>query len=201
MATNENNITRRQTLAGFGLAAAAVAVPTSAVAKLALGSDRSAWDAAFARYQRANAKHIALVDAHSQAEEAHSVAHPRKDIFFDEYRLGIGMTYERAVETLNFYSIIKKRPINAKAIAEEFMAYQHEDKELSRRFKLDELDDAVTEHLKSEYLPARDALMQLAAPDAAGLLAKIEIATVSLENDHAESMLADARRLLSHGRA
>lgn len=47
------------------------------------------------------------------------------------------------------------------------------------------------------YREARDRFMAVPAPHCRALLAKIEISTLSLDDDHAEAVLADARRLLS----
>ncbi len=96
----------------------------------------------------------------------------------------------------------KMAEINAEAerIADEFMAYKARSAEAKRLYRCKELAEQRSAYLP-RYVEARDALIAVAAPDNGGLLTKLEIAAESLDDEHAESALADARRLLSVGRA
>ena len=60
--------------------------------------------------------------------------------------------------------------------------------------------DAAWEAMRAAcpaFHAARDAFMAVPAPHHRALLAKLEVACVSLDDDHATSALNDARRLLS----
>ena len=90
--------------------------------------------------------------------------------------------------------------IDAKQTADEFEAYRTRSADLRKAFRVEEYWNDSTAY-RPTYFEARDRLMEVPAPDAAALLVKIEIAAVLLDDEHAETMLTDARRLLSNGRA
>ena len=191
---------RREVLTGMALASAAVAVPAAAVMKASTGPSRFAWDKALAEFRHVDSTFNALIDRSDAAQEAAGEAHPRVDRYFDEYRLGMGMSRDRVVYWLHHYVLGTKSNIDVQATADEFMAYQDEARKVSERFSVKRLDEAC-EAYRPTYFQARDALMALSAPDNEGLLIKIELSMQSLDGDHAESTLADARRLLATGRA
>jgi hypothetical protein len=190
----------------MAVATAAAAVPV-ATKPLANASDRGRWDAALAHYRRIDAEYDRICDAADAAGEAVAAAHPREDRFFDEYDLGMGMSRDRAVHSAS-YSIFRRelrdRPLpdaaaaraEAQRVADEFMAYQAEHQRLQRLHHLPELEKQVKAY-RPRYWGARDALMRVPAPDTDALLVKMEIAAMSLDDEHAESALADAKRLLA----
>jgi hypothetical protein len=96
----------------------------------------------------------------------------------------------------------KLRAMNEEAdrIADEFMAYQAHHKSEERRLRLDELREQENGY-REHFLEARDALMGMPAPDTEALLFKLEVAAISCEDDHIESCLADAKRLIGEARA
>ena len=190
---------RREVLTGMALASAAVAVPT-AIAQAYTGTSRYAWDEALAEFRHVDVTFKALIDRHDAAQEAAAVAHPRVGRYFDKYRLGMSMDRERVVYWLRCYELTTKTKVDVQATADEFMAYQLAAKEATDRFGVGRTDERV-EEFRPVYFRTRDRLMAVRAPDNAALLVKIEMATTSLDEDHAESTLADARRLLSTGRA
>lgn len=151
-----------------------------------------------------DAAYTKLCDAHDAADEAAEAALPRVDGFFDEYRLGMSMKRDAVEFHLQLYNtrerVAGKPQIDIAATAEEFERYRREHEAIARRFRVKELDQRCQQCLPT-YRSARDALMAVPAPDQAALLIKMEIATVPLDEEHAESALADARRLLSDGRA
>ena len=79
--------------------------------------------------------------------------------------------------------------------ADEFAVYQRRSAEISRSFQIEALWADVKVGLPI-YVEAREGLMNVPAPHQAALLVKIEVAAESLDNRHAEIVLADARRLL-----
>ena len=159
---------------------------------------RASWDAAFASYSEANRQFDEAIDRHTEAEEAASAVCPREDEYFDTYRLGIGMNRERVVSALQLYnaSRVEQDRIDVNSIAEGFMALQQRHVAANQKFRVNDLDEAVAA-LSPAFMATRDALMLLPAPDQSALLAKIEIAFRSLDYDHAESALADAKRMLT----
>ncbi len=215
--------TRREALTALALSAVAETVPAVAAAKSA-SVDRSAWDAEFARFQRVRAEYDRLCDAEATADEAAGESVPREARFFDTYGLYMGDDREAAVRSITAACCsrdfgrqrgiplypkhereayeAKLAEINAEAerVADEFMAYNARTKEAERLHRCKEWAEQRKAYLP-RYLEAREALMALPAPDNAALLAKLEIAAESLTDDHAESALADARRLLIFGRA
>jgi hypothetical protein len=191
---------RREALTGMALASAAITLPAAAIAKASTGPSRRAWDKAVAEFRHVDSTFNALIDRSDAAQEAAGEAHPRVDRYFDEYRLGMGMSRDRVVYWLHHYALDAKSNIDVQATADEFMAYQDEARKVSERFSVKRLDEAC-EAYRPTYFQARDALMAVDAPDSAALLVKIQLAAQSLDGDHAESTLADARRLLAAGRA
>lgn len=214
--------TRREALTALALTAAIGAAPTVALAK-DVPVNRSVWDQAFARFQRVKAEYDRLCDAETAADEAAGETVPREARFFDEYGLYMGDDREAAVRSITAacwtrdfggrgiplyprhereaYEA-KLAEINAEAerVADEFMTFKARAEEAKRRYRCKELAAQRSAYLP-RYQEARDALMVVPAPDNGALLTKLEIATESLDNEHAESALADARRLLSVGRA
>jgi hypothetical protein len=171
--------------AGIGEAAASPAV------------DRTAWDRVFASYQRARARFDALCARWEAEDEARGEALPeRVDRYFDDYRLGMGMNRETVLFWLRIYASNPAHSLDVEATADEFMEYQRLNAEISSRFRVDELYQEMSDYLPA-FNEARNAMMEVPAPDKAALLVKIENASISLCEDHAEATLADARRLLA----
>lgn len=153
----------------------------------------TAWAEAFAQFNKVNAAFDEAINRHAEAEEAAGDEHPREDRFFVTYGLGMGMSRQRVLDTLDWRNRITGK--EAEAIADEFMAYQERSREVDRRHGIDELDKRI-EELREPWRAAREALMAIPAPDTDGLLVKLEIAFASLCTDHADNALADAKRLL-----
>lgn len=135
----------------------------------------------------------------SAACEAWDIDCPRVGSFFEEHHLGIGMSRERVVRTLESNAFLKGQlpdAVAVEALADEFMAYQNRHTAIAERLKVDQLETDAADYGESHYFPARDRLMAIPAPDHAALLAKIEIAATSLDDQHLEHVRQDARRLL-----
>lgn len=157
------------------------------------------FDSALADYQRAHSEFDRLWALHSAAAEAWFCECPRQDEYFDEHKLGIGMSRERVIQRLQINAIIKGADPEDPAIAtiaDAFMAYQNRNADAKDRLGVDRLEDKASDYGEAEFFPARERLMATPAPDTAALLLKLEIAAVSTDGDHIESVLADARRLL-----
>ena len=155
------------------------------------------FESARTRYEQACAEFDRLWAVAYAAEEAEELECPRVDHYFDEYKLGIGMSRERVVETLRWYAYRGARPVDVDATADEFMAYQESHKECHERHRTEELNDAASEYGETHYFPARAALMAAPAPDAEALLLKMEIAATWADEPFVDSCFADVRRLLS----
>ena len=132
---------RREVLTGMALASAAVAAP--AVMKASTGPSRRAWDKALAEFRRVDSTFNALIDRSDAAQEAAGEAHPRVDQYFDEYRLGMGMSRDRVVYWLHHYVLGTKSNIDVQATADEFMAYQRADQQVAQRFNVKRTDEEV----------------------------------------------------------
>ena len=195
---------RREMLTGMAVAGAAVAMPTPTVAK-SLPTSRSAWDKAFANWSAVQGKYDALCDRFDTAEEAYGDASgPRPGRYFDDYNLNMSMERGHVEGALAIYNTRQRITggvqIDVKQVADEFGAYRRRNADLRKHFRVDEHWEQAKAY-QPTYYEARDRIMMVAAPDVAALLVKIEVAAVSLDDEHADSMLADARRLLPQGRA
>jgi len=194
---------RREMLTGVAVAGATVALSAPTIAKT-LPASRAAWDSAFAHWSIVQAKYDAVCDRFSAAEEAWGDAQPRIDRYFDVYGLNTRMERGHVEGALQMYNTRQRvgggTQIDIQQVADEFGAYLKRSADLRRHLRVEEYWDR-SEAYRPTYFEARDRLMNIPAPDLAALLVKIEIAAVSLDDEHADSMLTDARRLLSHGRA
>ena len=195
---------RREMLTGMAVAGATVALSAPTIAKT-LPVSRTAWDKAFAHWSPIKARFDALCDQFNAAEEAWGEADgPRVDRYFDRYNLHILMERGHIEGALAMYNTGQRvtggDQIDVKQTADEFEAYRTRSTDLRKHFRVDEYWDRSTAY-RSTYFEARDRIMDILAPDVAALLVKIEIAAVSLDDEHAGSVLADARRLLPQGRA
>lgn len=156
-----------------------------------------AFEVAKTQYEQADAEFSRLWALYEAADEAMRADCPRVDRYFDEYGLGVGMSRDGVVFKLGIYAAAQGSDFDVEAAADEFMAYQERALGSRRRYRLNELMAAADAYGDSVYFPARDKLMSLPAPDASGLLAKLQIAAVSCDDEHVASCLADARRLLA----
>lgn len=196
---------RREMLTGIAVAGAAAATPFigASVAKAAT-ADTRAWDMVYPEWEAVRQKFDALVNRFDAAEEAYGDASPRVDRYFNDYGFNMGMErghMEGALAMYNTRMRVAGRPkVNVQQVADEFDAYRRRDADRRKHFRVNEYWDAVTAY-RPTFFEARDRIMDVPAPTIAALLIKIEIAAISLDDDHAGAMLADARRLLSHGRA
>ena len=144
-------------------------------------------------------------DRFDTVEEAYGDASgPRPGRYFDDYNLNMSMERGHVDGALTIYNTRQRInggvQIDVKQVADEFEAYRRRNADLRKQFRVDEYWDQAKSY-RPTYYEARDRLMEIPAPDVTALLAKIEIAAVSLDDGHAEAMLADARRLLPQGRA
>lgn len=196
------NSTRRALLKAAPIAAATLAIPASAAAcsfdPRSQTTSTDTWDQALAAYRKIEARYDELCDDCEAADNAvHEVIPERVDRYFYDYKLGIGMTREAVLFWLAHYNLgaSSSAKIDAGRTADEFMGYQQNILDARKRFRTEELDEARRAYFPT-YTEARDALMKVPAPTAAALLVKMEIAAVSRDDAHAESTLADARRLI-----
>ena len=111
----------------------------------------------------------------------------------------MGMTRRRIIDALRWYGDRTGERINEHEVADEFEAYQARSQEAAKRHNVEELQERI-EELQQPWRAASAAIMAIPAPDTGALLVKLDIAFGSLCTDHAESAMADARRLLG-GRA
>lgn len=200
MATHQYTPSRRTILAAFatapaigGIAASLAAIEPAEAATV----DRRAWDRALAAFRKVDAVHDDLWGRWEAACEAMDESTPeRVDRYFDEYKLGMSMSRDDVEFWLRSYVGRTGKRIDIARTADEFADYQRVHREARERFQTEQLYEAAKAH-NAAYYRARDTLMAIAAPTVPALLVKIEIATTSLDDEHAESMLADARRLLA----
>lgn len=187
------SINRRKLLTAAAIAPAIAAVPAMAVA--ASRGDTSQWNAAYAAFRRTERRYDELCKHEDDANNAVADAQPRVDRYFDEYGLNTAMAREQIESHLRFHAVATGKSIDVDKETEAFAAYLAEGKALKARYRVDELGKARKAYYPT-FLAARDALMRVPAPTTATLLAKMEIAAISLDDEHAEATLADARRLL-----
>ena len=200
MASTNITLSRRQALAGLSIIGAAVAAPAmgATLARPAIGDTRE-WDPAFAQWSAAKAQFDALCDRFNLADEALGDASPRVDRYFDEYRLNTLMERGHVEGALGMYNTRQRltggAKIDVQTVADEFVAYLRRGAELRKRFRVDEYWSEVQAY-RPTYFEARDRIMGVPAPHVAALLVKIEISAISLDEEHANAVLADARRLV-----
>lgn len=192
---------RRDVLIGIGVAGVTAATPVAGAA-ITKAANRNAWNRAFSRYQRTNAEFDRLWSLYEQASEAWERDHPRIDRYFNEDKLGIGMSRERVIDRLRVNHWVKGEAGDEEAIrahADEFMAYQERHEQTKKLHRVDEWEEQASAYGEAHYFPARTALMAVPAPDTEALLVKMGIAAESGDEDFMASCYADARRLF--GRA
>ena len=162
------------------------------------------WDRAFGHWRAIQQKYDGLCDRFNAAEEAWGDASSRIDRFFEQYQLNTSMKRGYVEAQLKLYNTRARltggAKIDVQKVADEFDAYRKRSADLRAQFRVDEYWDQSAQY-RPTYFEARDRIMQIPAPHVAALLVKIEIAAISLDNEHADLMLADAQRLLSNGRA
>ncbi|MDQ3458592.1 MAG: hypothetical protein M3498_04680 [Deinococcota bacterium] len=175
-------------LGTFGTAAASTGLAAN------LRPDTSAWDRALEEFRRVEAIHAAAYARHDEAEEAASDHIPeRPGHLIDRHGLFMGMDRKQIEKALRWKGL--SEPAIA-AAADEMAAYQQAWDAARRRFRVQETW-AEAKKTNPAFDVARDALMKVAAPTTAALLVKMEISTISLDDEHAEATLTDARRLLA----
>jgi hypothetical protein len=172
-------MSRRETIAALALIGTGTLAPLAVAAQVESGIDRAAWDQAFLAYQRAKAVRDHFERTHMEpAHEAFAAELPDG---------GEGGVIDKGRE----YGELWHRAYN-KHIS-------------SRRLNGRPLDEVADE--LSDALSARSVdVHRVPAPDQAALLWKMEdLWGDDLEGGYAEwivaQLLADARRLLSQGRA
>lgn len=156
-----------------------------------------AFEVARTKYECAKAEYDRLWAIHNSAEESDDQDCPRIDAYFDEYKLGIGMSRERVVDALRWYALRSGKPVDVEAATAEFMLYQARHKESRARHRIDELNDHARAYGEEHYFPAREALMALPATDTEGLLLKMEVAATWSDEPFVDSVFADVRRMLA----
>lgn len=207
---NAEGISRRSLM---NMMTAVAAVPTVALATPVIAdptADRTEWESAYANYRVVEARHNALGDAWEAAQEAADNATPdRVDRYFDEFNLGIGMSRRRVMPAITHAIVRRDYPEghllfreesaavvdDAERLTDEFMGYQQKITDARERYQTEQRWDEMRAH-QPKFEAARNAFMAVPAPDTDALLTKMEIAAVSLDDDHADSCLADAKRLL-----
>jgi hypothetical protein len=201
MTDKTNTATRRGVLVALaGTAAFAGTFGTAIAAPAEAATTSPEWERELAAFRKVEAAHDEIWSRWERAEELLSAAGPERiDRYFDDYKLGIGMKREAVVYRLKVYAASIGEDMDIEGTADAFMTYQSECTAQREKFRTDAFFAAGKAH-QPTFNRARDALMEIPAPNTAALLVKIEIAAASLDDDHAEAMLADARRLLG-GRA
>lgn len=218
MASNEHNISRRQTLVGIGLAGATGLVPIAgaSIAKAAQ-PDRSAWNAAVARL-KAVQEQFARIDGTLRAlHDAAEAACPRRDEFFRRFGMGSGWSRQRNFQAAQMAIVIERTEggavlsraaaeqatADAYRVVDDFETWCARHDEAFREYNaMEERFDAIVD----ERSRAQEAVLATPAPDSDALLFKIELLSAMMTEAAAEdahrldAVHADARRLLT-GRA
>lgn len=197
MASSTTTASRRAVLAALAGTPMFVGTIGEAIAATAASPNTAAWDRALVAFRQVESVHGAAWDRYFAAEEACSEQTPERIArYFDDYNLGIGMSREDVEYWLRAYNTGRSEGrIDVARTADEFDAYQRRFIDARERFQVDRLYQEARAH-NPTFAAARDALMQVPAPTLAALLIKIEHAAASLNEEHSEAMLADARRLL-----
>lgn len=164
-------------------------------------NEQLAWNEALARFRTVDAVHDELArrweDACNEADEA---TPDRIDRYFDTFKLGIGMKRDDVEFWLRQYVARTGDVIDIAGTADDFDQYQQLILAARERFEVERLWRELRAH-QPDFDRARDDLMAVPAPDHEALLIKLQITAMSLDEDHAESTLADAKRLLRGGKA
>ena len=186
MATNDTNLSRRETLVGIALCGATAAIPVTgaSMAKGMQQPDRSAWDRAMANYERAvaasdayDAEYEHIAAAHLSAIEAvPHVTMPNPDrgrTLTTANRHDVAMARSscrnlRYVEVCAYDGVKENQAFVDAADKRDAVIAQ-----IDRRFNW----DAVNEHydaLSSAIGDTETVLLDMPAPDADALLWKVE---------------------------
>lgn len=211
-ASNENNLSRRQALAGIALGGAAAVVPLSG----AIAADRSAWNKAVAELRTADAVALGIGDQMSAAHDIADAACPRNEEFFRRYDMGCGFSstrnFERAhrrivMERTKSGKILtlaeaKQATADACRVVDDFETWTARHAEVFAEYdRLETQHDAAHDARWN----ARDALLATPAPDQDALLFKVELLSDIMRECATEDanriglISADARRLLARG--
>lgn len=211
MTNNTPTVTRRETLAGIGLAAATATVPVSASASV--GGDSVAWDKAMAAFKKAENEAQQIVRLYGVAESRFIALRPSLDmidkknlpcVMPSEHQLAVSLDLDQAWERFLasegktwWAANPDKKKAEVRAALDSVQAYRDQLDHARSFTKLryyEEQADAATERLGD----ARDALLEMPAPHAKALLFKLEYFmedTVYTE-DFVAPTIADMRRLL-----
>lgn len=214
MATNNRNLSRRQTLVGIGLAGATTMVPGASIAKAAQ-PDRSAWIAAVAKLKAADAQYESMSAVIEKMYDAAEAACPRQSEFFTRYNLGHGKSYDSNFRAAHRSLVMervrgrcltsdeaKQTTADAYRIADDFEAYDARRKEAYRGY--DEAEARFDEVVDKRWT-AFNELLTTPAPDEQALVFKLERLAAEMttgdadDAERVEAIRNDARRLL--GRA
>lgn len=159
-------------------------------------ADTRHWDAALAEYQRVHAAHSAAWDAFWTAHEAaidDSPAYPEH--LAKRFFLTPSMEPELVRALVRTAADVVGAPFDIDAVVAEWEGHR-KGREAANAFHRTKELEAAAKSWSIPFHTARDGLMAIPAPTNAALLVKIEIASHSLDEDHGESTLADAQRLL-----
>lgn len=210
-------ISRRQAMNMMTAVAAvpALGMPSGALA-FSVG-DREAWNAAVARYEKLNAQVERVGKTVTALFDAAEAECPRRAEFFSRYNMGCGISRERNFSSAHMTLVVerargrhltseeeKQVTADANRIVDEFDTWksQHDAAfaEYDRR-------QARFDSLVDEQGAARRAMLGTPAPDGEAMLYKIEVLAAQLleadseDADDLAAIRADARRMLTNGRA
>jgi hypothetical protein len=174
-------------------ALASCATPAAAATPAA---DTRHWDAALAEYRRVFDAHSAAWDAYWTAQEAaFDDSPPFPEHLSKRFFLTPSMEPDMVKIFVRTAADVPGQPFDIDAVVAEWEAHRSGRAAANAFHRTVELDAAATAW-SVPFHTARDGLMAIPAPTTAALLVKIEIASTSLDDDHADATLADARRLL-----
>lgn len=214
---SSTGISRRQAMNIMTAVAAVPAVGFPSAALPFTPTDRRAWNAAVARYERATEKVERVGNDNMEAHDAAEAACPRNDEYFSRYNMGRGDSPDRNFRACHMSLVIertkegpltpdeaKQTAVDAQRLVDEFEAYSaSRDAAFAGYDQLEDRFDRVVD----EQAEARKLLIETPAPDNEALLYKIEMLAAYLtecaseDADRLNAVSADARRLLTVGRA
>lgn len=214
MSKTNLNVSRRQALAGIGIAGAVATTPVA----FAASPDRSAWNRAIARMEAAEAEERRTGAIMTAAHDAGEKACPRQDHFFRRYNLGVGDSREKNFRAAHMNIVIERTTASGRVltfdearqatadayrIVDDFETYcAKSEAAFADYYRAEPIYDAAVARREA----AREFVLTLPAPDEAALLRKLELLTVWLDEYDNEdkgrvnAVVSDARRILK-GRA
>lgn len=224
MTTTTNNPTRRAALLAIGSAGAIAAVPVAAIASRP-AVDRSAWERTFAELQAIQKAYDAQSAIYDRIEPSHTAGRPSLDLidwasgefrFMDRHHVANVMDVEKywqqfldAEGKTWWAKNADATKARTRKALDSVLEYRRRDAENDEHYDWDGLNDKL-DKLSDELSDAQTRLLKVPAPDGEALLWKLDhLFGEEQTGDYCDAwsmdlinpLLADARRLLSQGRA